>query len=325
MQIGRSNFLSSFSINLLLVIPPILWGGNFVVGRYIGTEISAPWLNLLRWSVALAVLLPFALRDLWKNQREIRADFPRLILLSMLGVIGSNTATYSALQSMSASQGSTVYALTPFFIIVLKSLYSGTVPSSRVQLAAIISLIGIAIARNWSPDELSITAMQPVWMMVLAALCWASYCVLLSEFCIRSSPLSSFIVQILIGVALQGTVVFLIWGPLDTNTLSGNVILGVSYLGVFAAALAFLIWNIGLRHTRVRAAGVFMNLVPVSGLIFAWVFLSEDFESHEIAGILLVSSGIALSWRETSFQAAKSMPPAKTVKPFVGQAKAHER
>ena len=43
---------------LLLVIPPLMWPGNAVVGRLIAPLISPVTLNLLRWTFALLLLLP---------------------------------------------------------------------------------------------------------------------------------------------------------------------------------------------------------------------------------------------------------------------------
>src|SRR6478672_899135 len=44
----------------MLVIPPMLWAGNAVVGRLVHELISPIALNFIRWILAFAVLLPLA-------------------------------------------------------------------------------------------------------------------------------------------------------------------------------------------------------------------------------------------------------------------------
>ena len=49
---------------LLLALPPLLWAGNAVVGRLVGTLIGPMTLNFLRWALAFVILLPLAHRVL---------------------------------------------------------------------------------------------------------------------------------------------------------------------------------------------------------------------------------------------------------------------
>ena len=44
----------------MLVIPPLLWAGNAVVGRLVHELISPIALNFIRWVLAFGVLLPLA-------------------------------------------------------------------------------------------------------------------------------------------------------------------------------------------------------------------------------------------------------------------------
>ncbi len=48
----------------LLVLPPLFWAGNAVVGRMAAGLIAPMALNALRWLLAGCVLLPFVWRAL---------------------------------------------------------------------------------------------------------------------------------------------------------------------------------------------------------------------------------------------------------------------
>lgn len=44
----------------MLVLPPLLWAGNAVVGRVAVEDISPLALSVVRWALAILILLPFS-------------------------------------------------------------------------------------------------------------------------------------------------------------------------------------------------------------------------------------------------------------------------
>ncbi|MDP1567867.1 MAG: EamA family transporter, partial [Polaromonas sp.] len=49
-----------FRTALLLLVPPLLWAGNAVVGRLVNELVPPITLNFLRWALAFVILLPLA-------------------------------------------------------------------------------------------------------------------------------------------------------------------------------------------------------------------------------------------------------------------------
>uniref|UniRef100_UPI0035B169F9 EamA family transporter n=1 Tax=Thauera aminoaromatica TaxID=164330 RepID=UPI0035B169F9 len=48
----------------VLVLPPLLWAGNAVVGRLAIGSMDPLWLNAVRWMLAFVLLLPLGWRAL---------------------------------------------------------------------------------------------------------------------------------------------------------------------------------------------------------------------------------------------------------------------
>lgn len=303
-------------VNVLLIVPPLLRGGNFVAARYVGDALPAAWLNIFRWSIAFAVLLPFGTRRLSLNRHVLRQDLCRLFLLSILGVIGFNSVTHFALHDLPANRAVAILALSPLFIILLRFILVAHLPPVRILLGATISLAGVVLGQDGVPQALSPSLFGPGWNMMLAALVRAAYCVALKDLRLSMTHLSALIVQIMIGVTLQGAVVLLTWGPPDMSAVSGSVIGAILFVGIFPAAIGFLVWQAAIQRARVTAAGVFMNLVQMFGVAFAWLFLSEDVGARELAGLVMVAFGISLAWTGNWSRRRKPLPdPARLTCP----------
>src|SRR3954470_11765061 len=82
----------------LLTLPPLLWAGNAIVGRLVRAAVPPMTLNLLRWTLALLVLLPLGRAALQRGS-GVLANWRRYALLGLLGVGLYNSLQYLALQT----------------------------------------------------------------------------------------------------------------------------------------------------------------------------------------------------------------------------------
>ena len=103
---------------LLLVVAMVSWAGNMVVGRAVEGVIPPIGLSCMRWLVALAAILPFAARELWVKRQIVRANWPIILLLGLLGLTGSNTLTYLGLSYTTAINGALVTSVTPVTMLL---------------------------------------------------------------------------------------------------------------------------------------------------------------------------------------------------------------
>ena len=73
---------------VMLVMPPLLWAGNAVVGRVVGEMISPMTLNFVRWALAGLILLPVAHAVLRRSgPLSVWPHWKRFALLGLLGVV----------------------------------------------------------------------------------------------------------------------------------------------------------------------------------------------------------------------------------------------
>jgi len=64
-----------------------------------------------------------------------------------------------------------------------------------------------------------------------------------------------------------------------------------------SSVLAYLFWNRGVEEVGANVAGLFVHLMPVFGVVLAWLFLNEELAPYHVMGIVLILSGIWLTSR----------------------------
>jgi drug/metabolite transporter (DMT)-like permease len=81
----------------------------------------------------------------------------------------------------------------------------------------------------------------------------------------------------------------------DTSPVwSSRVWLATVFLGVFGTAIAFLFYLQGLRQIGASRASIFVNFVPVFGVIFSSLILGESLSGATLAGGACVIVGVRL-------------------------------
>ena len=233
---------------IFLSIAPVLWGGNFVVGRFIGPDIPAFWLNFMRWAIAAVVLLPFGARSLVQEFGTIKQEIGRVAVLSVLGIVGVNTLIYLSLRYATATEALIGFSLSPFLILMMLTLIEHHRPNRKIILAASVSMVGVVLAA--SHDLSSLWGVDRDWRIILvfaATFVWSIYCVALKKLPLKASPIGGFLAQILFGLTLQAVYALVFLEPPDISAIGEAQCFAIAYLGVFAAAAAFLLWQAGIR------------------------------------------------------------------------------
>ena len=120
----------SLRLALLMVLPPLMWAGNAVVGRLMVGQVPPLMLNLLRWSLALAILVPLGWHVMRtaEQRRALWAKRYPLSLLGLLGVGAYNALQYLALTTSTPLNVTLIAASSPLWMLSIGALPS---PASR--------------------------------------------------------------------------------------------------------------------------------------------------------------------------------------------------
>lgn len=291
------------STALLLTVPPLLWAGNAVVGRMVHELVPPVTLNFLRWTIALALLLPFAFRVLrrdsgmWQNWR-------RFAVLGLLGIGLYNALQYLALQSSTPINVTLVAASMPVWMLLIGRLFFHAGVARRQVLGALLSIAGVLLVLSrGDPAQLLAARLVPGdLLMILATIAWSLYSWLLTlpgdPPAIRKDWAGFLLAQVFFGLIWSGVFAAGEWALTPARIHWGwPLAAALLYVAVGPAIIALRCWGAGVQRAGPSIAGFFSNLTPLFAALMSSAFLGELPHLYHGAAFALIVGGIVLSSR----------------------------
>ena len=282
---------------LLLILTPMFWAGNFISARAIAPETDPLILALLRWLVALLLILPWWWPVLKREWSAMRQNLPILCWLSFWSVAVFNTMIYLGVETTTASNAAIFQAIIPVLILLLSWLFYSERVNALQGLGILLSISGVlVIVSKAELSRLLGLQMNPgdLWIMV-AVVSWAIYSVTLRHRPTTVSPFGFFGFSVAFGVVALLPLAIWEQGGLVVPQWNTWVWAVVGYIAIFPSILAYLFWNRGVAEIGAATAGLFIYLIPVFGLVLAILFLNEALHGYHLVGILLIAAGILLA------------------------------
>ncbi|MDR1546502.1 MAG: DMT family transporter [Deltaproteobacteria bacterium] len=294
--------LSPFAVRLLLTLTAAVWAVTFVAGKVAGREATPFAAALWRFALAAAVLTPLAARS------------PQGLGASTLGPRGWLTVAASSLTGLAlynwfflkglalvpVGRGSAVVAATPTFIYLGSVLVFGEkLTFGRclgLAAAALGTMWAVTMGRPWTAFTGGFGRGDALMLGCMAS--WVVYSLLGRPLTNRLSALAAnawtalgAVVLLLPMAALSGEPLgqFLDYGPLTWAS--------IAFLGLGGTVLGFTCFYLAIDVLGPHMAGVYLNLVPVFGLLAGWLLQDEKPDASLAVGLALILFGVRLVQR----------------------------
>ena len=293
----------------LLVLPPLFWAGNAVVGRLMNQTVPPSTLNFMRWTLALLVLLPLAawvLRpgsSLWPNWR-------RFALLGALGVGSYNALQYLALRTSTPLNVTLVAASMPVWMLLVGRMLYGVPVPRRAAFGAALSLGGVAVVLSGGSLArlLTVQFVPGDGWILLATLVWSWYSWLLvrppeggDPPDIKGDWAAFLMAQVALGLVWSGALAAAEWVYLPAADLhitwGWPLVAALAYVAIFPSLLAYRAWGAGVARVGPAVASFFTNLTPLFAALLSAAMLGEWPRWFHLAGFALIVGGILISSR----------------------------
>ncbi|MCH5456510.1 MULTISPECIES: DMT family transporter [Bacillus cereus group] len=277
---------------ICLSLAASIWGGMYVVSKYVLDFIPPLTLVWLRFIIAFVVLYGILKLAEKKQKKKVTIRKKDWLLFAWIGFIGyfiSITCQFIGTKLSDAHTGSLVTSATPAFMVIFAALILKEKLTARRLLSTIIATIGVIIVIGWD-IEIGSYFIGTI-ILVGAAITWALLSIYVKIASIQFSSLV--ITTYAIFFSLFFITPFMIW-ELQTSsigTVNTYVLLGVLYLGIVSTAGAFFLWNKGLELMNASIGSLFFFFQPIVGSLLGWLLLNETLNSNFfIGGILIICS-----------------------------------
>jgi len=246
--------------------------------------------------LVLAVGSPRRLRITWR-------EVPFLAVFGVVGVALTQYLYYVAIGLMPVGIALVFEMTAPVFIALYVWLVRHEKVRSRLWAALLLSLSGLVLVAEVWQDGGSLKPLG-VGAALVAALCLATYYLMGERGTVTRDPVTltcwSFVAAAVFwsvaapwwqfDVGLLGEPV-----PVSIGSLEVPLWMLVAWIVVAGAVVPFWLSIAGLQHLAPTAAGLVATIEPVFASIVAWLWLEQVLSGWQIAGGLVVLTGIALA------------------------------
>ncbi|TON28229.1 DMT family transporter [Vibrio parahaemolyticus] len=280
-------------VYLLPFFTVMIWGGNSIVNKMAASTIEPSAMSFYRWFVAMVLLTPFCLPAVIKQRHVIRPYLTKLAFLALLGMVLNQSLGYYAGLTTTASNMALITSLVPLNSVFLSVPLLGKSVSMLSIVGGVISLGGLAFMLGHGDVTyfLHQDMTQGDSLMLLAALVYAAYCVLLKRWKMPFNSLTLVYMQGFFSVIMLTP----LWLSSEQLLPSQEALPLIAYAGIAASIFAPLMWVKAIDLIGADSSAMFMNLMPVVSVALASTLLGEEIHVYHIIGGLMVISGVILS------------------------------
>ncbi|MEM7799341.1 MAG: DMT family transporter [Chloroflexota bacterium] len=247
----------------------------------------------------------------------IRFDYAKYIsLLYKVGlVVGVGSIfTILALNFTSASLASIVFAIQPVLIVVFAWGLLQERPQGYHLLFGALAVVGVVITIA-APDanQSATNAAGAVFALISTSLA-ALYVVMMRRITMTLNPLVALacIQTMGLGIAILTWVIGGQLLPLSNDPITMLQGVGIAATGAIYYGLAFWLYLLGLQTITASVAGLYLNLVPVFTILFAFFLIGERLTARGWLGVLTVLVAIfcvsLFTLREDASRPSKELP-----------------
>ena len=269
---------------ILITILGAVWGSAFMFIKIATPELGPIALVNIRLAVAGLIFIPFLLQN--KYLKHFKSNIKNILVLSIVNTaLPFSLFAFASLES-SSNMLSILNGTTAIMAVVISTIWLKVKLNVYQIMGVFVGLFGIIVLAN--PDNLYISTKATIFCLG-AAFCYALSANYIQKFAHKTNT------TVLIGWSLVIASILLI--PLTLLNLpsqfpSPKVIFSILWLGVISTGIAFLgyvrlIEKIGAVKTATVA-----YFIPVFGVIWGYIFLSEPITLQILIGMMLILTGI---------------------------------
>jgi drug/metabolite transporter (DMT)-like permease len=268
----------------------LIWGSSFAAIR-VGLQggISAGHLVLVRYLIASALFLIYAMWPGTKFRLPRKGDIIRILVLGWIGISLYHIGCTFGEKTVPAGTAGMLIGSGPIFTALLAVIILKEKLGLKGWVGLAIGFTGmVIITLGTSGGSVHITS--GVFLILMAAFVTSVLFVYQKPLLNRYSS-----IELTAYFTWAGTLPFFLFAPglfhdLQHATMQANW--SALYIGIFPTAIGYATWGIALSAGKASTVSSMLYLEPVVAIIVAWFWLNEFPSTISIIGGLIAISGV---------------------------------
>jgi drug/metabolite transporter, DME family len=288
----------------------VLWAASGTYARTLIDRGASPLeITEARAWIAFLVLGAFVLMRRPSHRAGVAHPSALVAIGFGLSIAAANYFYYTAIASLPVAIAIVIQYTAPGMVVLWLAAVERKRPSGRVVGAIVAAIAGVALLSELpaavSSGSTSLAG-RGVAAAFASAFAFTGYILLGERMGAAYGPegalVRGFGVASLLWIVVQAT-----RGRPDT-LFDGSLLPGIVLLGFSATVVPFMLFVWGMQRIGASRAGIVSTLEPLSGAMFAYVWLEQRLDAWQVAGAVLVLAGIAVVQSEQEEAAPAPAP-----------------
>ena len=286
----RSTFFAVAALAFVILI----WGITPVFIRSFALAAGAADSLVIRNVLVSALFLVFL--PFFGGYHIAREDWPRLALVSLVGMLGYNIGSVFGFSYAPAGIGGLIIATQPLLIAVLAAMVGSEKLGAAAILGLTISFIGSLFL--FQDDGVSQIPRNEILigsaLIFLAGLAWSVYVVFSKPLIQRYGSYK--ISALTLTIAAPPLLVLASEKTLDVAlSLDSAALFALFFLVVIATFISLMLWNFATGALRPTAVGASLYLVPILAVLSGYALLNEAITQNTLIAGAIILAGVAIA------------------------------
>ena len=274
---------------LYIVMLSALWGSAFVFIKIAAPAIGAVGLVFAR--LVLASLLLGALFIRKEHFKMIKENIFPIILIGVTNVaLPFYCFSYAALE-INASTMAVINGSTPLFAFVFSIFWLNFQFKWFQFLGILIGMSGLMVFVGYESLEFKLF---PMFMAMIGAAMYGLSMNYIYKLNVVDTGVMAAVTMVAATIMIAP---FLLLDPIIMENWNLKIAASVIFLGVFCTGLAYLPYFILIKRVGPISTSLVALLVPIFGMLWAYLLLQETITLVMLTGCLLIIGGVVLTSR----------------------------
>jgi drug/metabolite transporter (DMT)-like permease len=278
----------------MLIFATATWGSAFIAGKFAVESFEPATIAFFRFFGASILLFPLMWIMEKNRQKPTLKDYGLFAFLGLTGIALYNIFFFMATKHAPVIKSSLFIASNPVLIVLLSGLFLKEKITKNNIIGMVIALTGASyIITDGHLLSLVQLGFEPIdFVLMGAVVSWALYSVVGKIVLKKYSSVESTTYAVAFGTVFLFPFALTETSWHDVQQASTTTWLAIAHMSILVTVVSFVMYYHGIKEVGAAKASIFINVMPVSAVILATIFLGESFTLAHATGAIMVLSGV---------------------------------